>query len=74
MIARPTAASAAATAIVNTTNDCPLIELFSQPKATSVMLAAVTISSTHMKMMIMLRRIRTPIIPMMKSTALRSRK
>ena len=40
----------------------------------TITVAAVIMSSTHMKMMRMFRRIRTPIIPMMKRAALSIRK
>src|SRR5829696_3838952 len=74
MIARPTAASAAATAIVKSTNPSPYMVLVSRANATRLRLTAFIISSTHMNMMIKLRRTRTPISPMTKSAALRKRK
>src|SRR6185503_6287860 len=68
MIASPTAASAAATAITKKTNTCP-----PTPRrcasATNVRFTALSISSTHMKITIALRRSRTPVTPSVKSTA-----
>src|SRR5256886_15390152 len=68
MMASPTAASAAATAMTKKTNTCP-----STPScwanATNVRLTAFNISSTHMKITIALRRNRTPATPSVKSTA-----
>src|SRR5215208_5526910 len=74
MIASPTAASAAATAIVKSTNPSPYIVLVSRANATRLRLTAFIISSTHMNMMIRLRRTRTPISPITKRAALRKRK
>src|SRR5512141_361368 len=68
MIARPTAASAAATVITKKTNTCPAAP-YTCAKATKVRFTALSISSTHMKMMIAFRRVSTPTTPMVKSTA-----
>src|ERR1051325_11523325 len=68
MIARPTAASAAATVITKKTNTCPATP-YTCAKATKARLTALSISSTHMKMMIALRRVSTPTTPITKRTA-----
>src|SRR5438105_13868249 len=68
MIARPTAASAAATVITKNTNTCPATP-YTCANATNARFTALSISSTHMKTMIALRRVSTPTTPMTKSTA-----
>src|SRR3954470_22828956 len=68
MIARPTAASAAATVITKNTNTWPATP-YTCAKATNARLTALSINSTHMKMMIALRRVSTPTTPMTKRTA-----
>src|SRR5215213_702786 len=68
MIASPTAASAAATVITNTTKTCPVAP-YTRENATKVRFTAFSISSTHMKIMIALRRVRTPTTPIVKSAA-----
>src|SRR4051812_44873515 len=74
MIARPTAASAAATAMVKMTNPSPKTVSVSRANATRLRLTAFIISSTHMNMISKLRRINTPINPITNSAALRKRK
>src|SRR3954471_10521058 len=71
MMARPTAASAAATVITKKTNTWPATP-YVCAKATKVRFTALSISSTHMKMMIALRRGSTPTTPMVNSTALKN--
>src|SRR5215210_5674378 len=71
MIASPTAASAAATVMTNTTNTWPAIP-YTRERATKVRFTALSISSTHMKMMIAFRRVSTPTTPMVNSTALKN--
>src|SRR3954467_7189486 len=71
MIARPTAASAAATVITKKTNTCPAAP-YTCANATNVRLTALSMSSTHMKMMIAFRRVSTPMTPMVNSTALKN--
>src|SRR6267378_6161035 len=68
MMARPTAASAAATAITKNTNTWPPTP---RPcaSATNVRFTALSISSTHMKITMTLRRNSTPATPSVKSTA-----
>src|SRR5882672_5826312 len=68
MMARPTAASAAATAITKNTNTWPPTP---RPcaSATNVRFTALSISSTHMKITMALRRNSTPATPSVKSTA-----
>src|SRR3954463_3006185 len=68
MIASPTAASAAATVITKNTKTCPATP-YAWAKAMKVRFTALSISSTHMKMMIALRRVSTPTTPMVNSTA-----
>src|SRR6266702_721037 len=68
MIASPTAASAAATAITKNTKTCPPIPRLCA-SATNVRFTALSISSTHMKITIALRRNSTPATPSVKSTA-----
>src|SRR6266508_4227451 len=68
MIARPTAASAAATAITKKTNTCPPTPRRCA-RATKVRFTALSISSTHMKITIALRRSSTPATPSVNSTA-----
>src|SRR5215207_7624026 len=68
MIASPTAASAAATVMTNTTNTWPAMP-YTLLSATNVRFTALSMSSTHMKMMIALRRVSTPIAPIANSTA-----
>src|SRR5215831_13357576 len=68
MIARPTAASAAATAITKNTKICPATPSRSA-NATNARLTAFSISSTHMKITIALRRSSTPIVPIAKRAA-----
>src|SRR5689334_8673719 len=68
MIASPTAASAAATVMTKTTNTCPAIP-YTLLSATNVRFTAFSMSSTHMKITIALRRVSTPIAPIENSTA-----
>src|SRR5262245_22870272 len=68
MIARPTAASAAATVMTKKTNTCPVTP-YACANATNVRFTALSISSTHMKTMIALRRMSTPTTPITNSTA-----
>jgi hypothetical protein len=69
MMPRPTAASAAATAITNTTKTWPIAFWSSFENATRLMFTAFRISSIDMKMMMMLRRTITPMTPIMNSAA-----
>src|SRR3954451_12768582 len=68
MIASPTAASAAATVMTKNTKTCPATP-YACANAMNVRFTALSISSTHMKMMIALRRVSTPTTPMLKSSA-----
>src|SRR4051812_40363095 len=68
MMARPTAASAAATVMTKKTKTCPATP-YVCANATKDRLTALSISSTHMKMMIAFRRVSTPTIPIVNSTA-----
>src|SRR6187431_1535194 len=71
MMASPTAASAAATVITNTTKTWPAAP-YARENAMNVRFTALSISSTHMKMMIALRRVSTPMTPIAKSAAERA--
>src|SRR4051812_776093 len=68
MMARPTAASAAATAITKKTKTCPPTPRFCA-SATNVRFTALSMSSTHMKITIALRRNSTPATPSANRTA-----
>src|SRR6266446_8309789 len=68
MMARPTAASAAATAITKKTKTCPPMPRVCA-SATNVRFTALSMSSTHMKITITLRRNSTPATPSVNSTA-----
>src|SRR3954464_11582657 len=72
MIARPTAASAAATVITKKTNTCPAIP-YACANATKLRLTALSMSSTHMNTMIAFRRMSTPNTPIANSTAEKNR-
>src|SRR4051812_3821552 len=67
-MARPTAASAAATAITKNTKTCPPIPRLCA-SATNVRFTALSMSSTHMKITIALRRNSTPATPSVNNTA-----
>src|SRR2546423_7444816 len=68
MMASPTAASAAATAITKNTKTCPPTPIRCA-SATKVKLTALSISSTHIKITIALRRSSTPATPSVNNTA-----
>ncbi len=68
MIARPTAASAAATVMTKNTITCPSIEWSGAASATKARLTAFSMSSIDMKMTITLRRTSTPDAPIAKRT------
>src|SRR5690606_24146318 len=63
-MARPTATSAAATAIMKKTNTCPAVSPWKVANATSRRFTALSMSSMHMKMMMALRLNNTPMTPM----------
>src|SRR3954470_21541972 len=71
MIASPTAASAAATVITKKTNTWPATP-YTCANATKVRFTALSMSSTHMKMMMAFRRVSTPITPIVNRTALKN--
>src|SRR5262249_50257057 len=71
MIARPTAASAAATVMTKNTITWPSIEPRLRAIATNARLTAFSMISIAMKMMMTFRRTSTPSTPTVKSTALR---
>src|SRR5262249_60322244 len=73
MIARPTAASAAATVMTKNTITWPSIEWMARGIATTAKLAALSISSIDMNMTITLRRNATPAAPIAKRTPARAR-
>ena len=64
MIAKPTATSAAATAMMKNTKTCPLGSERYDEKAAKSKFTALSINSTHIKMTMALRRVSTPIMPM----------
>ena len=72
-MARPTAASAAATTITKKTKIWPLTWCHMWAKATKVRLTALSISSIEMKMVMTLRLMRKAAMPMEKSIAARTR-
>src|SRR5579864_3513850 len=67
--ARPTTTSAAATTITMKAKICPSSLLRNRPYATSATLAALSMSSMHMKTTMGLRRMSTPIAPTVKRNA-----
>ena len=70
IIANPTDASAAATAITKNTNNCPIEFPRYEENVTSVRLAELSISSIHINTIIAFLLIKTPITPVIKSAAL----
>src|SRR6185437_2994004 len=72
MMANPTAASAAATLMTKITNTCPPAP-YSRENPMNDRFTALSMSSTHMKMMIAFRRVSTPITPITNSTAEKKR-
>ena len=73
MIARPTTTSAAATTMTKNAMIWPLRSPLMRENVTSARLAAFSISSTHMKTTIALRRSSTPSDPMVNRIADRYR-
>src|SRR5713226_4293753 len=73
IIPSPTAASAAASAMMKSAKTCPATSPYNREKATRLMFTAFRISSMDMSTTITLRRVITPIAPMMKSARLRNR-
>src|SRR5262249_10830115 len=69
MMPNPTAASAAATVITINTNNWPVTSRKKLENATNVRFTALSISSMHMNMEIMLRLIITPTTPIVNNTA-----
>jgi hypothetical protein len=74
IIAKPTAASAAATAMTKKTNNCPTGFPLNDENVTKLKLAELSISSIDIKTIIALRRVSTPATPTTNMTALRIRK
>ena len=72
-IARPIAASAAATVMTKNTMICPSADPIARPKATNVRFTAFSMISIDSRIVMRLRRTKTPAVPMAKSTADRSR-
>src|ERR1700746_3929669 len=73
MMARPTAASAAATTMTKKTKICPSMRCHMWAKATKVRLTALSISSIDIKIVMTLRLMRKAQTPIEKSTAARMR-
>ena len=69
-MAKPTATSAAATAMIKNTNTCPDASLCNVENATNNKLTAFNISSIHIKTMMAFRLAITPTAPIMNNTAL----
>ena len=68
-IARPTAASAAATVITKNTMICPSTEPRARPKATNVRFTAFSMISIDSRIVIRLRRTNTPAVPIVNRIA-----
>src|SRR5712692_1860251 len=73
MIPSATAASAAASAMMKSAKTWPATSPYKREKATRFMFTAFRISSMDMSTTITLRRVTTPITPIMKSARLRNR-
>src|SRR5262245_37767915 len=73
MIASPTAASAAATAMTMKTNNCPVTLPCRRENVTRERLTALSISSMHMNSDMTLRWMSTPTTPTVNNTALSAR-
>src|SRR5260370_6601339 len=73
MIPRPTAASAAASAIMKRAKTCPATSPYKRGQATRLMFTALRISSMDMCTTMTLRRVTTPITPMIKRARLRNK-
>jgi hypothetical protein len=69
IIAKPIAASAAATPITNKTKTCPKVSPEKLAKVIKVRFTEFNINSIDKKMMITLLRVRTPIVPIMNNIA-----
>ncbi len=70
MIAKPTATSAAATAIMKKTKICPDGSDLYDENAANRRFTELSINSTDMKIMMALRRVNTPMIPIQKRAVL----
>ncbi len=70
-MAKPTATSAAATAMMKKTKICPEGSFLKTESATKSKLTELSINSTDIKMMIAFRLVSTPSTPIQKSVALR---
>ena len=73
IIANPTAASAAATAITKKTNICPAGFPMYEENVTKLRLAEFSINSIDMKTIIALRLVRTPTTPTTNMNALKNK-
>jgi hypothetical protein len=72
-MARPTAASTAATVMMKKTNTVPSIEENAFPEAMNARLTAFNMSSMHMKMTITFLRVIAPIAPIEKMMPLKTK-
>src|SRR5205085_10715760 len=72
-IPRPTAASAAATVMTKMAKTCPVTCCKRLENAIRLMLTAFIINSIDIKMIMMFRRVRTPITPMVNNAAANNR-
>src|SRR5205814_6740447 len=73
MIARPTAASAAATTITKNTNTCPLSCCHRAAKATKERFTPLSMSSIDINMVMILRLIKNPMTPQANKIPLSTR-
>jgi len=69
IMAKPTAASAAATTIMKIEKTCPvsIVGTINREKATMAIFTALSIISMHIRMIMALRLVRAPYSPMEKS-------
>ena len=72
-IARPTATSAAATAIIKNTNTCPSPSLLKVEKAANNRFTALSINSIDIKTIIAFLRYKTPKTPILNKAALNNK-
>src|ERR1700676_2248287 len=72
MMPSPTAASAAASVIIKMANTWPSAETTSRENATRLMFTAFSINSMDIKMMMTLRRVTTPMMPIVNKPRLKN--
>jgi hypothetical protein len=74
IIASPIAASAAATVMTKNTKTCPFVDPKNDENDTNTRFTEFSINSMHMKTIIALRLISTPITPMVNKMRAKMRK